>query len=138
MISSPKIPVENIIGAEGKGLRIALTTLNTGRLTLPVSAAAGGLRAVELIRAWINERVQWGQPVGKHDAVAQMVANITATSFAMDAIAGLCDPSGRLFGLMPHPEAYVDRTQHPRWTRGEGGEVGDGMRIFRNAVDFFA
>jgi phosphoribosylformylglycinamidine synthase len=54
------------------------------------------------------------------------------------AVAGLCDPSGRAFGLMPHPERYVERTQHPRWTREILPETPDGMRIFRNAVEFFA
>ena len=50
------------------------------------------------------------------------------------AIAGVCDPTGRVFGLMPHPERYVDPLHHPRWTRrGLGGEA-DGLRIFRNAV----
>jgi phosphoribosylformylglycinamidine synthase len=56
---------------------------------------------------------------------------------AMNAIAGLCDPTGRLFGLMPHPEAYVDRTQHPRWTREETlPQEGMGLWLYRNAVDF--
>ena len=56
---------------------------------------------------------------------------------AMNAIAGLCDPTGRLFGLMPHPEAYVDRTQHPRWTREENLPAeGMGLWLYRNAVDF--
>lgn len=56
---------------------------------------------------------------------------------AMNAIAGLCDPTGRLFGLMPHPEAYVDRTQHPRWTREENLPLeGMGLWLYRNAVDF--
>ncbi len=53
-----------------------------------------------------------------------------------DAIAGLCDPSGRLFGLMPHPEAFLHRTNHPRWTRETLPEEGAGVIIFRNAVDF--
>ncbi len=52
-------------------------------------------------------------------------------------VAGMCDSTGRIFGLMPHPERHVDRTQHPRWTRGEAGEVGDGLRLFQNAVRFF-
>ena len=53
-------------------------------------------------------------------------------------IAGVCDPSGRIFGLMPHPEAFVHRYQHPRWTRGNGdGEEGRGLRIFSNAVEYF-
>lgn len=56
---------------------------------------------------------------------------------AMDAIAGICDPTGRLFGLMPHPEAYVDRTQHPRWTREESlPPEGMGLWLYRNAIDF--
>ncbi len=53
-----------------------------------------------------------------------------------DAIAGICDPSGRIFGLMPHPEAFSHRTNHPRWTREELPEEGQGIAIFRNAVEF--
>lgn len=53
-----------------------------------------------------------------------------------DDIAGLCDPSGRVFGLMPHPEAYVDRTNHPCWTRQELPEEGLGLQVFRNAVAY--
>ncbi|MCC7084534.1 MAG: phosphoribosylformylglycinamidine synthase subunit PurQ [Pirellulales bacterium] len=52
-------------------------------------------------------------------------------------VAGMCDETGRIFGLMPHPERHIDRTQHPRWTRGDAGEVGDGLRVFQNAVRFF-
>lgn len=52
------------------------------------------------------------------------------------AVAGLCDPTGRVFGLMPHPEAYLHRTNHPRWTRESLPEEGEGVRIFRNAVEF--
>ncbi len=55
---------------------------------------------------------------------------------SVDAIAGLCDPTGRLFGLMPHPEAFLHRTNHPRWTREELPEEGQGVALFRNAVDF--
>ena len=53
-------------------------------------------------------------------------------------VAGLCDDTGRVFGLMPHPERHIDRTQHPRWTRGEGRDPGDGLAIFQNAVRYFA
>jgi phosphoribosylformylglycinamidine synthase len=53
-------------------------------------------------------------------------------------VAGVCDPTGRVLGLMPHPERHIDRTQHPRWTRGEGSEQGDGLKMFRNAVGHFA
>jgi phosphoribosylformylglycinamidine synthase len=53
---------------------------------------------------------------------------------APGAVAGVCDPSGRVFGLMPHPERYVDPLHHPRWTRQGAKDEGDGLRIFRNAV----
>lgn len=52
--------------------------------------------------------------------------------------AGACDPTGRVLGLMPHPERHIDRTHHPRWTRGEGGPVGDGLKVFENAIAYFA
>lgn len=52
------------------------------------------------------------------------------------SIAGICDKSGRVFGLMPHPEAFSDLTNHPRWTRGESSGEGLGLQIFRNAVSF--
>ena len=54
------------------------------------------------------------------------------------AIAGICDPSGRVFGLMPHPEAYLHRTHHPRWTREDLPEEGMGLQLYRNAVDFIS
>jgi phosphoribosylformylglycinamidine synthase len=53
-----------------------------------------------------------------------------------NAIAGICDPTGRLMGLMPHPEAFVHYTQHPRWTREELPENGDGLRLYRNAAEY--
>ncbi|MCK9197738.1 MAG: phosphoribosylformylglycinamidine synthase subunit PurQ, partial [Syntrophales bacterium] len=55
---------------------------------------------------------------------------------AIDAIAGICNNTGRIFGLMPHPEAYLHRTNHPRWTREDLPEMGMGLIIFQNAVDF--
>lgn len=55
---------------------------------------------------------------------------------SIDAIAGLCDLTGRIFGLMPHPEAYVHYTQHPRWTRESLEKEGDGLKIFRNAFKY--
>lgn len=56
---------------------------------------------------------------------------------SVDNIAGVCDPTGRIFGLMPHPERYLSGWQHPRWTRENRGEAeGDGLRLFRRAVDY--
>jgi len=56
---------------------------------------------------------------------------------AIDDVAGICDTTGRVFGLMPHPERFVDYTQHPNWTRRRTTEVGAGLRLFKNAVQFF-
>ena len=53
-------------------------------------------------------------------------------------VAGICDTTGRVLGLMPHPERHIDPTHHPRWTRGEAAEEGDGLVVFRNAVEYFA
>jgi len=55
---------------------------------------------------------------------------------SVEAIAALCDETGRVFGMMPHPEAFLHRTNHPRWTREGLPEEGEGVKFFSNAVDY--
>ncbi len=85
-----RVPAENVIGGEGKGLKIALTTLNTGRLSLPAMCVAAGKHSVATARAWAAERVQWGKPVARHEAIAVKLASMTANTFAMEAVLDLC------------------------------------------------
>jgi alkylation response protein AidB-like acyl-CoA dehydrogenase len=87
------VPASNLIGKEGAGLKIALTTLNTGRLSLPAICASQAKYAVKIAREWGNERIQWGVPVGKHDAVAQKTAFLAGTAFGLEA---MLDVSSRL------------------------------------------
>jgi alkylation response protein AidB-like acyl-CoA dehydrogenase len=81
-----KIPTESIIGKPGQGLKIALTTLNTGRMTMPATAAAAGKVCMHFGQKWVNERVQWGAPIGKHQAVGKKLAEMVADTFAMDSV----------------------------------------------------
>ena len=87
------VPSENLIGKEGQGLKIALTTLNTGRLALPAICVGASKWATKVAREFASEREQWGKPVGKHDAVAQKIAFIAATAFGLEA---MVDVSSRL------------------------------------------
>ena len=87
------VPNDSIVGGEGKGLKVALATLNTGRLSLPAIAAASTKHALKISREWASERKQWGQPVGKHDPVAQNLAFVAGTAFGLEAVV---DVSSRL------------------------------------------
>ena len=79
-----------MIGEEGQGLKIALTTLNTGRLSLPAMCVGAGKWCLAVAREWAAERVQWGRPVGEHEAVATKIAFIAATTYGMESMLDLC------------------------------------------------
>jgi hypothetical protein len=84
------LPVEDRIGEEGKGLKIALTTLNTGRLSLPASCVGATKWSLAMARQWAAERVQWGRPVGRHEAIAKKIGFIAATTYGLESMLDLC------------------------------------------------
>ena len=80
------VPEENRIGREGEGLKIALTTLNTGRLALPAICVGQAKWATKVAREWAGERVQWGRPIAEHDAVGQKLSFIAGSAFGLEAM----------------------------------------------------
>ena len=81
-----RVPAANRLGREGQGLKIALTTLNTGRLSIPGLCVGSGRWSLKIAREWSNARTQWGRPVGRHEAVGKKIAFIAASAFALDAV----------------------------------------------------
>ncbi|MFD5320061.1 acyl-CoA dehydrogenase family protein [Streptomyces sp. NPDC127098] len=94
-----RVPAVNRIGEEGEGLRIALTTLTTGRLAMPATCAAAGKWCLRVGREWSQARIQWGKPIARHEAIGSRLAFIAATTFAMEAVldlvSELADEGGR-------------------------------------------
>jgi len=84
-----KVPAENLILGEGKGLKLALKTLNTGRLTLPAACTGMAKQCLMIVRLWGKQRVQWGLPVGEHEVGQEKLAYIASTTFAMEAVTWL-------------------------------------------------
>ncbi|WP_447040294.1 acyl-CoA dehydrogenase family protein [Streptomyces sp. DSM 118878] len=84
-----RVPAANRIGPEGAGLKIALTTLNTGRLSLPAMCVGAGKWCLKIAREWSAAREQWGKPVAFHEAVGAKISFIAATTFALEAVLDL-------------------------------------------------
>ena len=84
-----KVPKENLLWEKGKGLKLALITLNTGRLSLPAAIAGQSKKFLEIARIWAREREQWGKPIHQHEAIAHKIADLAASTFAMEAMADL-------------------------------------------------
>ncbi|WNI22142.1 acyl-CoA dehydrogenase family protein [Streptomyces sp. ITFR-16] len=84
-----RVPAANRIGPEGAGLKIALTTLNTGRLSLPAMCVGSGKWCLKIAREWSAVREQWGRPVARHEAVGAKISFIAATTFALEAVVDL-------------------------------------------------
>ncbi|MFB6710096.1 acyl-CoA dehydrogenase family protein [Streptomyces sp. NPDC056333] len=84
-----RVPAANRIGPEGAGLKIALTTLNTGRLSLPAMCVGAGKWCLKIAREWSSVREQWGRPVARHEAVGAKISFIAATTFALEAVVDL-------------------------------------------------
>ncbi|WP_205650184.1 acyl-CoA dehydrogenase family protein [Actinoplanes solisilvae] len=90
------VPAANRIGGEGEGLTVALAAQETGRLSLPAVCAGAAKWSLKIARQWTSVRVQWGRPIGEHDAVAGKLAYIAATAFALEAMTEI---TGRLADL---------------------------------------
>lgn len=134
------VPRENIIWGEGKGLRVALSTLNTGRLTLPAGCTGAAKRCLQIVKKWANSRVQWGASIGKHSAIADKIARMAANTFAIESmtllVASMVDQDKKadirleaaIAKLWGTEEAWriVDDTMQIRG--GRGYETADSLR----------
>ncbi|NJC89062.1 MAG: DNA polymerase II [Desulfuromonas sp.] len=84
-----RVPAENIVDGRGRGLSLALRTLNTGRLTLPAACGGALKQALAMATEWSRERQQWGAPIGEHEAVAAKLAGLAADLYAVESLTWL-------------------------------------------------
>jgi alkylation response protein AidB-like acyl-CoA dehydrogenase len=116
-----RVPVENLIGQEGKGLKIALTTLNDGRLSIPNICVGTAKACLAVVREFANERVQWGKPIGRHEAVTHMITDIATRTFAMESVANLATEMSDRGGYDIRLEAAAAK----EWNTYRGWEIVD-------------
>jgi len=81
-----RVPVANVLGGVGRGLKVALTTLNTGRITLPAACTGLSQRCLDISTRWAKSREQWGQPISRHAAIADKLSRMAADTFAMESV----------------------------------------------------
>jgi alkylation response protein AidB-like acyl-CoA dehydrogenase len=116
-----RVPAANLIGEEGRGLKIALTTLNDGRLSIPNIALGTARAALGIVRRWSSQRVQWGRPIGRHEAIADKIATIASSLFAMESIVGLATEMADRGGYDIRLEAAAAK----EWSTVRGWEIVD-------------
>jgi|GEM_PF-110 len=122
-----RVPRENILLAEGKGLRVALTTLNTGRLTLPAACVGLAKRCLDITRRWAAERTQWGAPIGKHAAIADKIARMAANTFAMESMTML---AASAVDQDKHADVRLEAAMCKMWGSEQSWEiVNDAMQV---------
>ncbi len=130
--SNVHIPKENILWKEGKGLKLALVTLNTGRLSIPNGVVGGGKRLTQIVRAWGAKRYQWGSIIGKHEAVGHMISDIASTSFAIESMSYLCNRMADEGTRDIRLEAAIAKL----WTTEEGWQMVDRTLQIRGGRGF--
>jgi alkylation response protein AidB-like acyl-CoA dehydrogenase len=123
-----RVPKDNLLWGEGKGLKLALITLNTGRLTIPASAAVAGKMCTTICRKFASERVHWGRPVGEHDAIAQLIGNMASLTFAMEAQSELA----ALMADMGTFDIRLEAAMAKMWNSERGWEVIDDTMQIRS------
>jgi alkylation response protein AidB-like acyl-CoA dehydrogenase len=116
-----RVPAENLIGQEGKGLKIALTTLNDGRLSIPNICVGTAKACLAIVREWANERVQWGKPIGRHEAVTHMITDVATGTYAMESVANLATEMSDRGGYDIRLEAAAAK----EWNTHRGWEIVD-------------
>jgi len=122
-----RVPAANLIGKEGKGLKIALTTLNDGRLSIPNISVGTAKACLGIVRRWAGERVQWGKPVGRHEAIAHKISEIAAHTFAMESLASLATEMSDRGGYDIRLEAAAAK----EWNTARAWEIVDEMMQIR-------